>query len=718
MKWISFTFLFFLLIPGEFLKSSPLDYSTEIINSADSLYSKKSYKKALKQYLEISKSKDYIFNDPKFDFKLAHCYFQNGQYIHANNVFAYSELLSDFLPEYTKFLQFKTLLLINNDQKEIENFAAEYLKKYNNHFLADSVISLLASYYFDNRKYENALDYYSKLYRRNSKYKKSTYISKQVAIINYELGKTEIAMDKMQQILKKYPGSKDAFEIVQFIQERRIDTEELFFPIIEVYLSHEKVKYLNNKLEAFIAATDDLVVIEKARYYLYRIYFLKGEYHTALQGFLNLYKNSIDEKLTPKILVYIARTYLQLNDKEKSAETYIEYSNKYPRRRLAPECAWKAAWIYEEINNLEKALEQYQAVQKHWLRNSFRYEAKFREALTLYRMGNYLDAALIFREIISSRWDSIQKNRAKYWLALTYNKLGRTGDADVIFLELGKNVFQDFYTTKAYLRKQSSLDSILFATDNNRISENPLEVYISSIVYNNEKFTRLFLINELMGMEYVLNEINRKEYKPHDLGGWVAQAEIYKKLGDYNNAYKIYDMIDYTYFPDYDILEKPFILKEKYPFYFDAKIGEISAQRKLDKYFILAIIRAESGFDKNAHSWANAYGLMQIIPRTAKELAREINLDFSNPEDLFEEEINLNLGIYYVSKLAKQYDNQKEYILAAYNAGPHRVSRWKKYNNNETLDFLAENIEFMQTRDYVKKVLKNYWIYSILDEKY
>ena len=437
-----------------------------------------------------------------------------------------------------------------------------------------------------------------------------------------------------------------------------------------------------------------------------------------MQCFLNLYNNLQDEKLNPKILVYIARSQLRLNNKEKSAEIYIEYSKEFPRRRLAPECAWKAAWIYEEINNLHKALEQYRAVQKHWPRNSFRYEAKFREALTLYRLGYYSKSVMIFREIINSKWNAIHKNRAKYWLALTYNKLDQNKDAAELFVELGKNVFQDFYTTKAYLQEKSTIDSILFTAEKLSNNENPLEEYISSIAYDNEKYARLFLINELMGKEYVLHEIDRKIYKPKDLAGWVTQAEIFKKLGDYNEAYKIYDMIDYSYFGEYDILEKPFILKEKYPFYFDSQIGDISTERKLEKYFILAIIRAESGFDKNAHSWANAYGLMQIIPRTAKELASELKLDFSAPEDLFEEEFNLQLGIYYVSKLSKRYDNQKEYILAAYNAGPHRVSRWKKYNNNETLDFLAENIEFSQTRNYVKKVMKNYWIYSILEEMY
>ena len=718
MKWTSLTLLIFLVLPQRILNSSPLNYSIEIVNSADSLYSKKLYKQALQKYLYISKSDDHIFNDPKFDFKLAYCYYKNNQYLHSNNVLSYSKLLENYLPEYTDYLKFKSGLYINRDEREIERSAINFINTYNDHFLADSVISHLAEYYFENRNYEKAKKYYSDLYNQNSKNKKSSFIIKQLAICDFELGATDIALDKMIQLLMKYPSTKDALEIVQFIQERRLDNEELFFPIVDVYLSHGYVKYLKNKLEAFISSAEDKLLIEKAKYYLYRVSFVRGDFKSALGGFENLFEKSNDEKIKPKILVYIARCYLSLDDKEKSAKTYIKYSMDFPRRRLSPECAWKAAWIYEELNNLQEALMQYRAVQYHWPRNSFRYEAKFREALTLYRLGYYSDSAIIFKEIQNSNWDTLRRNKAKYWLALTYKKLGQNENATDLFLELGMNVFQDFYTMKAYLIEKSKIDSILFTSEKLSNEENPLEQYISTIAFGADLYSRLFLINELMGKEYVLQEIASKKYKPKDLAGWVTQAEIYKKLGDYNNAFKIYDMIDYTYFGDYGILEKPFILKEKYPFYFDMQIGNLGSERNLEKYFILAIIRAESGFDKNAHSAANAYGLMQIIPRTANELASELKLEFSDPEELFNEDLNLKLGVYYVSKLAKRYENQKEYILAAYNAGPHRVSRWKNYNNNETLDFIAENIEFTQTRNYVKKVMKNYWIYSLLDEIY
>jgi soluble lytic murein transglycosylase len=57
-----------------------------------------------------------------------------------------------------------------------------------------------------------------------------------------------------------------------------------------------------------------------------------------------------------------------------------------------------------------------------------------------------------------------------------------------------------------------------------------------------------------------------------------------------------------------------------------------------------------------------------------------------------------------------------EYALAAYNAGPHRVNRWKKVDYGEEMDIFIENIEFQQTRNYVRRVMKNYMIYSVLNE--
>ena len=158
------------------------------------------------------------------------------------------------------------------------------------------------------------------------------------------------------------------------------------------------------------------------------------------------------------------------------------------------------------------------------------------------------------------------------------------------------------------------------------------------------------------------------------------------------------------------------IKKEAYPLYYDNLVSLYTNVRNLDQNLVLAIIRAESGYDRNAHSWADAYGLMQLIPRTANEMAKELALTLDIPENLFDPETNINLGTHYLNKLLRRFDNRIIYALAAYNAGPHRVDKWQNINQFDEDDLFVENIEFSQTRNYVRKVLRNYWIYEILSQ--
>jgi len=74
------------------------------------------------------------------------------------------------------------------------------------------------------------------------------------------------------------------------------------------------------------------------------------------------------------------------------------------------------------------------------------------------------------------------------------------------------------------------------------------------------------------------------------------------------------------------------------------------------------------------------------------------------------------LGTFYLKKLLERFDNRVSYALAAYNAGPHRVDKWQKINDIGEEDLFVENIEFSQTRNYVRKVLRNYWVYEILSQ--
>lgn len=136
-------------------------------------------------------------------------------------------------------------------------------------------------------------------------------------------------------------------------------------------------------------------------------------------------------------------------------------------------------------------------------------------------------------------------------------------------------------------------------------------------------------------------------------------------------------------------------------------------QFKLDRALVLAVIRAESGFDHRAESAAGARGLMQLMPETAAMMAKQADTAF-DPDDLHDPATSLRLGQRYIRHLMNQKDvgSNLIYVIAAYNAGPARITQWRERFGDDDPLFFMESIPFQETRNYVREVLSAYWGYQ------
>ncbi len=132
---------------------------------------------------------------------------------------------------------------------------------------------------------------------------------------------------------------------------------------------------------------------------------------------------------------------------------------------------------------------------------------------------------------------------------------------------------------------------------------------------------------------------------------------------------------------------------------------------------VLAVVRQESAFQTDAISRAGAQGLMQLMPATAKEVARSYSISH-NPGRLSEPDHNLRLGQAYLRDLLGEFQGSYVLTLAAYNAGPKRAREWMKANGDprgtieETIDWI-EMIPFEETRNYVQRVMENLQVYRL-----
>jgi len=137
----------------------------------------------------------------------------------------------------------------------------------------------------------------------------------------------------------------------------------------------------------------------------------------------------------------------------------------------------------------------------------------------------------------------------------------------------------------------------------------------------------------------------------------------------------------------------------------------------------LAIIRQESGFDHNAESQVGALGLMQLMPHTASNLARELHLKFTK-DQLTNPNYNLTLGTHYLQKLIRSFDGSYVLAIASYNGGQGNVRKWmhdygdprKSRSPDEVIDWI-ESIPFSETRNYTQRILENIQVYRELLHK-
>lgn len=129
-------------------------------------------------------------------------------------------------------------------------------------------------------------------------------------------------------------------------------------------------------------------------------------------------------------------------------------------------------------------------------------------------------------------------------------------------------------------------------------------------------------------------------------------------------------------------------------------------KHKVDPITLMSVARQESAMDVEAHSPVGARGIMQIMPRTAKYTAKKYKLDYSGASDLYDVGKNIEIGSKYLNSLMEQYDQNRIFALAAYNAGPHRVKIWRERSAQQLDPFaFIESIPFTETRGYVQNIL-------------
>jgi soluble lytic murein transglycosylase len=129
--------------------------------------------------------------------------------------------------------------------------------------------------------------------------------------------------------------------------------------------------------------------------------------------------------------------------------------------------------------------------------------------------------------------------------------------------------------------------------------------------------------------------------------------------------------------------------------------------------YLHSIMRKESGFDPHILSYADAQGLLQMIPATTIRVAKALKLPY-DPGKLYEPEYNIMTGSWYIGHMLEKFKGQIPIGAGSFNSGPRPVMRWLDQYGDREIDELVELVPYTQTREYMKKVTENYARYRYL----
>ena len=409
----------------------------------------------------------------------------------------------------------------------------------------------------------------------------------------------------------------------------------------------------------------------------------------------------------PRALYQIGQILWNRHDNAQALEVFKQVIARYPSNPIVDRAHYAAGDIYEWSGNKDEAIASYNKLRLEFSQSELRDDATWRLAWLHYLSGDLADAYRIFKILAAEARESTLRTAALYWQGRAAEKAGDGELAKQTYREVFEGNAESYYQLLA-AKSLAKLGVPVKAQDNHRPRARPdLQPSLSTprILFH---LSRARALSGLSLHPLAVGEISALE----NIAGTDSEMRLYLAREYFKNHAYRRSLALANQIPAAESERELY----RFPLAHWHAIQRIAQERELDPYLILALIRQESLFDARARSPAFALGLMQLLPATAARVAGRAGAPAPSPEKLFDPEVNLNLGTQYLKDLLERYSDNPFKAIAAYNAGEAAVDRWEREIITDDIDEFVERIPYLETRGYVKLVLRNHHIYKKLYE--
>jgi len=418
------------------------------------------------------------------------------------------------------------------------------------------------------------------------------------------------------------------------------------------------------------------------------------------------------------------------NDTEDQQRIVEEMERRYPHSPWLAEALFSSGNMYLLSRDYAKAVEYYGYLAAHFPGDKNAAAAHWKAGWLSYRQHLYADAERIFDEQIRQYPGAMETVAALYWRARLFEAEDHEPAQAAANYRAIVRAYQHFFYAQMARERLKELSAPASASrlpgaggagGAKPASEPELDQFqplpephlVDAFPEDSPHLAKARLLANAGLNEYVADEIRADP----DSGSWsaLAEAQIYSSYGEvYRGIRALKKAIPNASSASIQSIPLAY-WRILYPEAWWDTIKAESAKNNLDPYLVASLIRQESEFDPSAISYANAYGLMQLLPSVGRAMAREEGLTHFQTFQLLDPETNIRLGCRYLRQMLDKFGGVQEYALAAYNAGDYRVTDWEAAGPYSGIDEFIESIPFTQTREYVEAILRNEETYRSID---
>ena len=404
------------------------------------------------------------------------------------------------------------------------------------------------------------------------------------------------------------------------------------------------------------------------------------------------------------------------NEAEEQQRIVSQMETSFPHSQWLAEALLSSGNMYMLKRDYPTAVKYYSYLATHFPESTNAAAAHWRAGWLSYRQGLYAEAARLFDEQIKLYPTDKETVAAIYWRGRLFETQDHKPANAVTNYRALVRAYQPYFYAQMARRRLSTLgDAQAVAEPQMDRMQAPLvPVLEESFPTDSLHLAKARLLANAGLNDYIAAEIAADP----DSSSWsaLAEAQIYASYGETYRAMRALKKA-LPYAASAPIKSIPLAYWHiLFPKAWWENIKAESEKNNLDPYLVASLIRQESEFNPSVVSYANAYGLMQLLPVTGKQMAKEEGIKNFQTFQLLDPEMNIRLGCRYLREMLNKLGGVQEYALAAYNAGDERVVDWQSAGPYSGIDEFIESIPFTQTREYVEAILRNEETYRAIDE--